>query len=198
MLIGGIDEVGWGALAGPVTFAITIFPEDQEYPDFIKDSKKLSAKKRKLASEWIKANAVYYRVSDSPASWIDRFSLSTCRDTAFSNLVYVAVLACGPLKMVYIDGAVDLPSLSKLAPTKTVIKGDSLYKEVSAASIIAKHDRDSFMISLKDRYPEIEFEKHKGYGTPKHIAAIKQHGTTRFHRKSINLVNQIKKAYNDE
>lgn len=177
-LIAGVDEAGRGPLAGPVFAAAVIMSEDKYIPD-IKDSKKLSEKKREQVFEYIINNADYYSVASVGEREIDEINILNATHKAMNAAV--DSLAVTP-DFVLIDGN----SIKNMAlPHETVVKGDAKVFCIAAASILAKVSRDRYILRLAEKYPEYGFEKHKGYGTAQHIEALKKYGPCPIHRKSF-------------
>ena len=177
-IIAGVDEVGHGPLAGPVCVAAVIMPLD-DIIDGVDDSKKVSEKKRNLLFEQIKEKAVAYSIKMVSEEVIDKINIlqatKLCMKEAIESL---------PLRpdVVLID-AID--KLDTDVNIRGIIKGDALSYSIGCASILAKVTRDEYMVNLAKEYPEYGFEKHKGYGTAAHIAAIREHGLCPIHRRSF-------------
>ncbi len=178
--IAGVDEVGRGCLAGPVFAAAVIFPRGFIIPG-VDDSKKLSPSQReKLYPEIVKC-AVAWSVARVEAAEIDTVNIHHASLRAMAK----AVQQLMPLpEYVLIDGRFPLPMT---LPQQPVIKGDCLSHSIAAASILAKVSRDRWMTELATQYPEFSFECHKGYGTKKHLAAIREHGLTPLHRRRFSI-----------
>ena len=179
-LIAGVDEVGRGPLAGPVVCACVIMPLD-DLIDGVDDSKKLSEKKREVFSELIKEKAIAYSISEIDEKRIDEINIlnatKECMVNAVNSLkVKPEVLLVDALKLDGVDNSI------KQIP---IIKGDATSYNIACASIIAKVYRDNLMVQLDKKYPGYEFAKNKGYGTKKHIEAIKEFGITPVHRKTF-------------
>ncbi len=177
-LIAGVDEAGRGPLAGSVYAAAVILPHGMML-EGLNDSKKISEKKREKLYEDIKANALCYCVATATAEEIDELNIR--------NATYVAMNRAidGLLKkadFVLIDGDCikDCPY-----PHECVVKGDAKSASIAAASILAKVERDRYMLEMAQKYPQYSFEKHKGYGTAVHIAALKEFGPCEIHRKTF-------------
>ena len=195
----GIDEVGRGALAGPVTVAAAMLAIDARgrvaHVPFrrLKDSKKLSAAQREFwLTQLVASPSVRFAIARVYPRGIERLNISAAANraalSAFSQLLKKYKL---PLTTsVYLDGGLFLGSKDrqqkavamKVANAKTIIKGDEKIAAVAAASIIAKVSRDAFMTRLARRYPEYGFELHKGYGTVIHLRAIQKNGSCPAHR----------------
>ncbi|HRF36924.1 MAG TPA: ribonuclease HII [Clostridia bacterium] len=175
--IAGVDEVGRGPLAGPVVCAAVIMPID-DLIEGIDDSKKLSEKKRNMLSDLIKEKAICYNIEEISPEKIDEINIleatKLCMKNALEGLsIKPDVALIDALKL-----DIDIPVLN-------IIKGDFLSYSIGAASIIAKVYRDNLMVQMAEKYPQYSFEKHKGYGTAAHIAAIKEFGATPIHRRSF-------------
>ncbi len=186
MAILGIDEVGRGPLAGPLVIGAVILPdEEQSWFKDLKDSKKLSAKKREELNNLILENSAT-GLGWIPANELDELGISKALDLATKKAVKQVQSLHSPFSQIIIDGKVNFLKGTPLEKfTTTCIKGDDKIREISAASIIAKVARDNYMIKLADKYPEYGFNKHVGYGTKAHIEAIYKYGLTPEHRKSF-------------
>lgn len=193
MAILGIDEVGRGPLAGPLVVGAVILPDNK--PDWIedlKDSKKLSAKKREALNEII--------LKESPATglgWVnseelDNIGISEALKLATKRAVLEVQASHAAFSQIIIDGKVNFLKDTKLENyVSTLAKADDLIKEVSAASIIAKVARDKYMVDLSAKYQEYGFDSHVGYGTKKHIEAIYKYGICPEHRKSFEPIKSM-------
>ena len=193
MAILGIDEVGRGPLAGPLVVGAVILPDEK--PDWVqdlKDSKKLSAKKREKLSEIILKEAPATGFGWVEPAELDGIGISEALKLATKRAVKEAQACRVAFSQIVIDGKVNFLKGTKLEKyVSTLAKADDLVKEVSAASIIAKVARDNYMIKLAEKYPEYGFESHVGYGTAKHIAAIKEFGICEEHRKSFEPIKSM-------
>ena len=176
MLICGVDEAGRGPLAGPVVAAAVVFEEGFEDPR-IKDSKKLSEQQREKLFEYIKATAKSWSIIAVGPRRIEELNILQATKLAM-KLAVERINA----DLVLIDG--NQPIICRL-PQKTVVGGDRLHVQISAASILAKVWRDRLMKDLAVRYPGYNFEKHAGYPTPAHKAAILELGPCKVHRKTF-------------
>lgn len=181
----GIDEVGRGPLAGPVCVCSFVIQNDFKMSVFngIRDSKKLSAKKREEWFEKIKElkkkGSVGYKIAFVSNTEIDRIGISKSIQKAIDKcLVNINPKTCEVL----LDGGIK--ASKEFLNQKTIIKGDEKEKVISLASIIAKVSRDKLMCDLSKKYPKYEFHEHKGYGTTKHIKKIKKYGPCKIHRKT--------------
>lgn len=179
-LIAGVDEVGRGPLAGPVVCASVIMPLD-DLIDGVDDSKKLSEKKRELYSEQIKQKAIAYSICEIDEKMIDEINILNATKLCMSRAVNA--LKIKP-EVVFVD-ALKLNEIDESIRQVSIIKGDAKSYNIACASIIAKVYRDRLMVELDKKYPEYELAKNKGYGTKKHIEAIKQFGAREIHRRSF-------------
>lgn len=173
MLICGVDEAGRGPLAGPVVAAAAVFEEGFQHPG-IKDSKKLSAKQREALFDIIKAQAKSWAIIAVGPRRIE--SLNILQATRLAMRLAVERI-CADLVLIDGNQPIDIT-----IPQRTVVGGDRLHVEISAASILAKVWRDRLMITLGARYPGYGLEKHAGYPTPGHKQAIAELGPSRIHR----------------
>ncbi|GHT04522.1 hypothetical protein AGMMS5026_04100 [Endomicrobiia bacterium] len=183
--VAGIDEAGRGPLAGPVAAAVVILPKDSAIP-YLNDSKQLSEKKREILFEIIKETALDYAVELVNNEIIDEINILQATFLAMSR----AVLKLKTQPDLYlIDGNRKVHGLS--FNQETIVGGDAKSACIAAASILAKVSRDKMMLEYAKQYPVYEFEKHKGYGTKKHIEALKKHGICPIHRLTFSPVNDI-------
>lgn len=176
--LAGVDEAGRGPLAGPV-FAAAVILDDDVVIDGINDSKKLSEKKREKLFDEICEKAAAYSIFSVDEKTIDEINILQATYAAMRGAVNG--LSKTP-DYVLIDGNGD-PSLD--IECETVIKGDMKSMSIAAASILAKVSRDRYMIEMAEKYPGYMFEKHKGYGTKAHYAAIDELGICPIHRKTF-------------
>ena len=175
--VAGVDEVGRGPLAGPVVCAAVIMPTDTLI-DGVKDSKKLTEKKREELDALIRERAVAYSIFEVSPEEIDRINILNAVKKCMTGAVNG--LSVTP-DVTIVDGVdIGLPFNAEY-----VIKGDDKCYSVSCASIIAKVYRDNLMKEYAKTYPEYSFEKHKGYGTKEHIGKIKEIGPCILHRKTF-------------
>lgn len=182
--IAGVDEVGRGPLVGDVVTAAVILDPNNPI-EGLADSKKLSEKKRIALAEEIKEKAVCYCIARASVAEIDELNILHATMLAMSRAV--EGLSVQP-DFVFVDGN-RLPKLSMKA--QSVVKGDSLVAEISAASILAKVTRDNEMLTLDAEYPEFGFAAHKGYPTKAHFAALEAYGITPHHRTTFKPVQRI-------
>lgn len=193
MAILGIDEVGRGPLAGPLVVGAVILPDDKpDWADELKDSKKLTPKKRNELNEVILKQATATGLGWVSAKELDEIGISSALALATKKAVKSIQSLHAPFSQIIIDGKVNFLKETKLGKyVSTMPKADDLIKEVSAASIIAKVARDNYMIKLAEKYPSYGFEKHVGYGTARHITAIREFGITPEHRKSFEPIRSM-------
>lgn len=176
----GLDEVGRGPLAGPLTVGGVIL-KNQPIVLGLNDSKKLSPKKREEVATDIEKNAVCVKTFSVPPKYIDDLGMTECLKRAFKNIVKQVEDDGIKIDLILLDGN----PLSIDPREVNVVKGDAKCASISAASIIAKVHRDSYMDSIADKYPQYNFQQNKGYGTAQHIEAIKKFGLSAVHRKSF-------------
>jgi len=176
--IAGCDEAGRGPLAGPVSCAAVIMPLDEINPE-INDSKKLSPKKRDLLYGYIIKNALAYSSVFIDNEIID--SINILNATKRGMEAALKALKTAP-DIALIDA---VGKLNTDIPIVPIIHGDALSYNIAAASIIAKVERDRLMSDYARQYPQYGFEKHMGYPTAAHYAALREHGTCPIHRKSF-------------
>jgi len=184
-IVAGIDEAGRGPLAGPVTVAAVILPSDFTHA-VLNDSKQLTEKKREAIYEEITADPrIRWHCCVVEADEIDRINLLQATWEGMRR----SALALDPRPhAVLIDGK---PVKKYPLPQVALVKGDSLSFSIAAASVIAKVTRDRIMLRLAEEFPQYGFEVHKGYPTPKHLAALKEHGPCPQHRRSFGPVAQL-------
>jgi ribonuclease HII len=183
-LVAGVDEAGRGPLAGPV-FAAAVILDDLSPIQGLADSKKLSPKKRDQLYDIIKARALCFCVATASVNEIDQ--LNILQATLLAMQRAVKGLRLKPMK-VLVDGN-RLPVLDVRA--EAIVKGDSKVASISAASILAKVERDRWCVEIDSQYPLYGFAIHKGYGTSIHLNALKQHGPCVLHRRSFAPVAQL-------
>lgn len=175
--IGGIDEVGYGCFAGPVVAALVILPRDFE-SEIIVDSKVLkSVRKRQLAYDEIIENAIDYVVEAVSVKTINKVGIVKANMMAMEKCIQKIFVKPDYL---LIDG-INWDGYDNV-PFQTVVKGDSTYLPIAAASIIAKVRRDGYMKELSKTYPGYGWDTNMGYGTQKHIEGLKELGATDYHR----------------
>ncbi len=180
----GVDEVGRGCLAGPVFSAAVILNSNINTKN-IKDSKKISFKKRILLSEYIKKNSIY-AIGTASVKEINQINILNASllsmKRALNNLKVKPSIA-------YIDGIFAPKNIQ--IKCKTCIKGDEKIVSIAAASIVAKVTRDLFMIRLSKKYPKYLWNKNFGYGTAEHLKSLKKYGITKHHRKKFRPIHNM-------
>ena len=182
--IAGVDEVGRGCLAGPVFAAAVILNKNINTKD-IKDSKKISFKRRILLSEYIKKNSIH-AVGTASVEEINKINILNA--SLLSMQRALDKLKLKP-SIVYIDGLFAPKGLK--IKHKTFVKGDEKITCISAASIVAKATRDLFMIRLGQKFPKYKWNKNFGYGTTEHLNGIRKCGITKHHRKNFKPIHNI-------
>ncbi len=178
----GTDEAGRGCLAGPVTAAAVILPEDFKHP-FLTDSKQLSEKKRLHLKDIIEREAICFKVVHVMMDEIDKINILNASILGMHRAI--DGLSCVP-EFIAIDGNRFKP-FGK-TPFECVVKGDGKFLHIAAASILAKTYRDEFMTALHNDFPQYNWQQNKGYPTMEHREAIRNHGSTIYHRKSFKLL----------
>ena len=184
MLVAGIDEVGRGPLAGPVVAAAVILDPGKMIVG-LRDSKKLTSKRREDLSLQIKQQALAWSVGRADVEEIDRMNIHHASLLAMQRAALALTMI--PQK-IQVDGKF-CPLLD--CQVEAIIKGDEKILEISAASIIAKVTRDHEMLRWHQTYPEYGFDCHVGYGTKQHLAALVKYGATPLHRKTFAPVRKV-------
>ena len=183
----GTDEAGRGCLAGPVTAAAVILPENFKN-DLLKDSKQLSEKQRNVLKDVIEKEAVSYAVSHVFPTEIDE--LNILRASILAMHKALSQLSLAP-EFIAVDGNKFLKYNS--IPHTCVVKGDAKIQTIAAASVLAKTYRDAYMQKIDEEFPMYQWKKNKGYPTAEHRKAIEMYGITPYHRKSFQLLpSQLK------
>jgi ribonuclease HII len=181
--IAGVDEAGRGPLAGPVVASAVIL-SDTRFKSEINDSKKLSAKKRKIAHKEILGKAIV-GIGIVDEKMIDKINIYQATIRAMQ--IAISKLDIPP-DYVIVDGNMKLPTK---CPLKCIIRGDSTSLSIACASIVAKVTRDEIMLKYHDRYPQYNFARHKGYPTRSHKVALEAHGPSPIHRTSFRPVREL-------
>ena len=184
ILIAGVDEVGRGPLAGPVCAGAVILADDFELVG-LTDSKKLSPKRREHMAAILREQSFSWALGWATPAEIDKLNIHHATLLAMQRAI--EGLSVRPT-FLRVDGKF-LPKTT--IPGEAVIKGDSKFACISAASVIAKVARDQYMDKLAEQYPGFGFEKHKGYPTPVHLAALKSQGPCPEHRRSFAPVQEL-------
>src|SRR5690554_681268 len=183
----GTDEAGRGCLSGPVTAAAVILPEDFEH-DILNDSKQLSEKKRDYLRPYIEEHAIAFSVAHVFPEKIDSINILNASILAMHKAI--ENLKTTP-EFIIVDGN-RFHSYQNI-PSKTIIKGDSKFLSIAAASILAKTYRDEYMNIIDKEFPMYNWKQNKGYPTKEHRLAISKYGITEYHRKSFKLLpDQLK------
>ncbi|MBE6997223.1 MAG: ribonuclease HII [Ruminococcaceae bacterium] len=174
----GVDEAGRGPLAGPVCAAAVLLPMGLEIPG-LNDSKKLSEKKREALYDIIVQSAVSYGIAFATVEEIETLNILGATYLAMNRAI---ARLTPPPALALIDGN---RSAGITFPNRCVVGGDGKCASIAAASILAKVTRDRYMLEMAQRYPAYGFERHKGYGTKQHYAALREHGPCEIHRLSF-------------
>lgn len=184
LIIAGVDEVGRGPLAGPVVACAVIL--DPQYPiEGLKDSKKLSEKKRQQFSSIIQKYALSFAIAEASVAEIDAMNILQASLLAMRRAIQQLTICPNH---VLVDGN-HCPKIEQTS--EAIIKGDETIPAISAASILAKVYRDNYMVELDKTYPNYGFAIHKGYPTRQHLLALKQFGVTQHHRQSFGPVSLL-------
>lgn len=193
--VAGCDEAGMGPLAGSVVAAICIldkndFGEGKKSGRWfarVRDSKMIGVTERLQLERLIKENCLAFGIGESSVAEIDRLNIHHARQRAmlraWKNLLKKFPRYSKQNGVILIDGTFIVAEIDR--HQETFVKGDADILSIAAASILAKNYRDRKMIALHKKHPEYGFDQHKGYGTAKHIAALKKNGVTMFHRKGF-------------
>ncbi|NJN74679.1 MAG: ribonuclease HII [Limnothrix sp. RL_2_0] len=187
-LVAGIDEVGRGCLFGSVMAAVVVVTPAQEkalWQIGVKDSKKLSAKKREELVPQIQSMVTQWAIAAASVAEIDEINILQATFLAMRRAV--DQLTVQPDELL-IDGNKIIPHCDY--PQTALVKGDSISAAIAAASILAKVQRDALVTTLAEAYPQYDLVNNKGYGTKKHRLAIAAYGLTEHHRRSFKLKNQ--------
>ena len=178
----GTDEAGRGCLAGPVTAAAVILPEDFEL-ELLNDSKQLSEKIREYLRPIIQEKAICYHIRHIEPEIIDEINILNASIRAMQE----CITQLNPVPhYIIVDGNRFKPVNN--IPHSCIIKGDSKYLSIAAASVLAKTYRDDYMTELHEEYPMYNWKQNKGYPTLEHREAIRKYGTTKYHRKSFRML----------
>lgn len=178
----GTDEAGRGCLAGPVTAAAVILPKSFKL-NLLNDSKQISEKTREHLKPIIEAEAISFAVTHLEPIEIDNINILNASIKAMQE----SILKLNPTpEYIIVDGNRFKP-LHQI-PYTTIVKGDSKYLSIAAASVLAKTYRDDYMNKIHEEFPMYNWKKNKGYPTIEHREAIKKYGTTKYHRMSFRLL----------
>lgn len=183
-IIGGVDEVGRGPLIGSVVASCVVLPKDFVLKG-LTDSKKLSEKKRNEFYEIIKKEALAIGIGEVSEKVIDKVNIYEATKIAMTMAINQVK---EQINLEYV--LIDAMPLSIDIPTNSIIKGDAKSISIAAASVIAKVTRDKIMYELDEKYPMYDLKNNKGYGTKKHLQALKEYGITKYHRLSYAPVKE--------
>lgn len=179
--VAGCDEAGRGCLAGSVFAAAVILPKDFEHP-LINDSKQLSFDQRMQAREIIMQYAIDYAIAECTPEEIDKYNILNASIMAMHKALSKLQKK---FEYIIVDGNRFHPY--KRIPHKCIVKGDGKYLSIAAASILAKTERDLYMLKIHTEFPHYNWNKNKGYPTKEHRKAIEKYGISRYHRKSFGI-----------
>ena len=190
----GVDEAGRGPWAGPVTAGAVCLPiqSDSVSKDLrgVRDSKQMTALQRTKLVEQIKTQALAYGIGSISAQEIDNIGIIPATIKAMQNAILAALeQADFEPDCLFIDDML-LPEMRQIAQV-SLIEGDSRSLSIAAASVLAKTWRDAYMMEMDVQYPEYGFARHKGYGTPEHLAALKLHGPSPIHRMTYKPIRAL-------
>jgi ribonuclease HII len=186
----GTDEAGRGCLAGPVTAGAVILPEVFAN-EILNDSKQLAEKKRLLLKTIIEEKALSYSIVHIYPEAIDEINILNASILGMHKAI--DDLSITP-EFIIVDG--NRFKSYQNVPHQCIVKGDSMYMSIAAASVLAKTYRDSYMMTIHEEYPMYNWKQNKGYPTKEHRLAIEKYGITRYHRKSFKLLpNQLKLTF---
>lgn len=178
----GTDEAGRGCLAGPVTAAAVILPQEFEL-ELLNDSKQLSEKTREYLRPLIQEKALCYHITNIGPEIIDEINILNASIKAMQE----CIVKLNPVpEYIIVDGN-RFKAINNI-PHSCIIKGDSKYLSIAAASILAKTYRDDYMNMIHEEYPMYNWKKNKGYPTMEHREAIRKYGITKYHRKTFRLL----------
>lgn len=178
----GTDEAGRGCLAGPVTAAAIILPDSFEN-SILTDSKLLSERKREMLEPLLKEKSICFGIAHIQPETIDEINILNASILGMHQAI--DALSKKP-EHIIVDG--NRFKSYKNIPHSCIVKGDSKYLSIAAASVLAKTARDAYMLKLHEEYPMYNWKKNKGYPTKEHRAAIKKYGATKYHRMSFKLL----------
>ncbi len=183
--VAGIDEAGRGPLAGPVVAAAVILPPEDSYPVALLDSKKLTARRREAAFSFLSGLAgAAIGVGIVEPEEIDRINILQ----ATRKAMRAALAALRAVPAAVLIDTVTLPGLT--VPQQNLARGEEASVSIAAASIVAKVTRDRIMVEADLRHPVYGFARHKGYGTPQHLAALAEHGPSPLHRLTFRPIRE--------
>lgn len=178
----GCDEAGRGPLAGPVVAAVVILPPDCYHAE-LTDSKKLSERVRDKLAAWVRQEAIAYGIGEASPAEIDQMNILQATFLAMHRALEGLLAAGVQPSHILVDGNRFLPY--QAIPHTCIIKGDSLFASIAAASVLAKTTRDAQMRCLAEEHPVYHWEQNKGYPTPGHYRQLAAHGLSPHHRRSF-------------
>ena len=178
----GTDEAGRGCLAGPVTAAAILLPDDFKL-DLLNDSKQLSEKVREQLKPIIEEKAISFAIKNIEPNIIDEINILNASIKAMQE----CILELNPTPIYIIVDGNRFKPINNI-PFSTIIKGDSKYMSIAAASVLAKTYRDEYMNKIHEEFPMYNWKQNKGYPTKEHREAIRKYGTTKYHRMSFRLL----------
>lgn len=178
----GTDEAGRGCLAGPVTAAAVLLPENFSL-ELLNDSKQLSEKTREKLKPLIEESAISFSVTHLEPNIIDEINILNASIKAMQE----SIIQLNPTPLFIIVDGNRFKPINNI-PFSTIVKGDSKYMSIAAASVLAKTYRDEYMNKIHEEFPMYNWKKNKGYPTTEHREAIRKYGTTKYHRMSFRLL----------
>ncbi|MBY0487132.1 MAG: ribonuclease HII [Flavobacteriaceae bacterium] len=178
----GTDEAGRGCLAGPVTAAAILLPEKFEL-DLLNDSKQLSERTRETLRPVIEEMAISFSVTHIEPAVIDKINILNASIKAMQE----CIVRLNPTPLYIIVDGNRFKPINNI-PYSTIVKGDSKYMSIAAASVLAKTYRDEYMDKIHEEFPMYNWKQNKGYPTKEHRDAIRKYGTTKYHRMSFRLL----------
>lgn len=178
----GTDEAGRGCLAGPVTAAAIILPNNFKN-EHLNDSKQLSEKKRDLLRPILEKKALSFAITHIEPKVVDEINILNASIKAMQE----SILKLNPIPLYIIVDGNRFKSVNDI-PFSTIIKGDSKYMSIAAASVLAKTYRDEYMNKIHEEFPMYNWKQNKGYPTKEHREAIRKYGTTKYHRMTFRLL----------
>ena len=187
-LVAGLDEVGRGCLAGPVTVGAVILPPGWQ-PDGLRDSKMLKADVRERLADEILRHAIAWAIAAVEPAVIDRVNI--LQATLLATMLAASRLAVRPDALL-LDGTLYLPEIS--LPQRVIIDGDRLCASIAAASVLAKVARDRLMVEMDERFPGYDLAHNKGYAAPEHRAGLRELGTTSIHRLTFASCAEVEQT----
>jgi len=186
----GIDEAGRGPLAGPVSAGAVIINKESNLSDIVRDSKKMTEKKREEAFEFIVGNSLAFGICMIGSEKIDRYGIQIAVRMAMEGALKELESMLGKKAQYLIIDGNNVESIEGYSQLK-IKRGDLNHYSISCASILAKVTRDRYMKDMSKKYPEYGFEKHVGYGTKLHMEALQKYGPCPIHRRSFSPIKEM-------